>query len=230
MMGSNHPLFMCLLMSYCYRLKLCYNNSMINTIDYYNKNYEPFIQSTRDVVFNSTQDKFLDKVSNAFSNTKPKNISLIDFGCGSGRDVKYFKDKGFSIEAIDGCAELCKAASDYSGVEVKEVLFQDWKPSHQFHGIWACASILHLPKNELLDVLKTLSLSLIENGILYTSFKYSDFEGERHGRYFTDFTEDSFKTFISVIKELKIIDYWISSDARPNRENEKWLNLILQRQ
>ena len=203
---------------------------MINTIDYYNKNYESFIQNTKDVVFNSTQDKFIDKVSTIFSNIKPQNITLIDFGCGSGRDLKYFKEKGFSIEAIDGSTELCKAASEYSGIEVKEVLFQDWKPLHKFHGIWACSSILHLPKTELLNVLNTLSSALMENGILYTSFKYSNFEGERNGRYFTDFTEDTFKNFISAIKELKILDYWITSDARPNRENEKWLNLIIQRQ
>ena len=203
---------------------------MINTIDYYNKNYESFIQNTKDVVFNSTQDKFIDKVSTIFSNIKSQNITLIDFGCGSGRDLKYFKEKGFSIEAIDGSTELCKAASEYSGIEVKEVLFQDWKPLHKFHGIWACSSILHLPKTELLNVLNTLSSALMENGILYTSFKYSNFEGERNGRYFTDFTEDTFKNFISAIKELKILDYWITSDARPNRENEKWLNLIIQRQ
>lgn len=202
----------------------------MNTLDYYNTNYESFITNTRDVVFSLTQDKFLNKITELFSSEPSGLITLLDFGCGSGRDVKYFKDKNFTVEAIDGSKELCKAATEYSGVEVKEVLFQDWKPSHLYHGIWACSSILHLPKDELLKVFVTISDGLVKNGILYTSFKYSDFEGERNGRYFTDFTEDAFKVFISDIKDLKLIDYWITSDARPGRDDEKWLNVFLQKQ
>lgn len=203
---------------------------MPNTIEYYNNNFESFIHSTRDINFASTQEKFLDAVTESFNNESPDSLSILDFGCGSGRDVKYFKERKFLIEAIDGSEELCKAASAYSGIEVKNILFQDWKASHLYNGIWACSSILHLAKPELLKVLRQIADGLFMNGILYTSFKYGNFEGERNGRYFTDFTEDSFKSFISQLNELKIIDYWITSDARPNRENEKWLNLLIKKQ
>lgn len=74
----------------------------------------------------------------------------------------------------------------------------------------------------LLPVLK-------DSGVIYTSFKYSDFEGVRNGRYFTDFTGDSFKEFIAEIPELTIEDYWITSDVRPGRGDERWLNLILRK-
>ena len=70
---------------------------------------------------------------------------------------------------------------------------------------------------------------LKEDGIIYTSFKYSEFEGERNGRYFTDFTIDSFKDFIQDMDKLTIVEYWITGDVRPGRGEEKWLNLILQK-
>ena len=65
--------------------------------------------------------------------------------------------------------------------------------------------------------------------LIYTSFKYSNFEGERNGRYFTDFTEVAFKEFLAGISELTIEDYWITGDVRPGRGEEKWLNLILRK-
>lgn len=71
--------------------------------------------------------------------------------------------------------------------------------------------------------------ALKDTGVIYTSFKYGDFEGERNGRYFTDFMEDTFQEFIKVIPELKIEDYWITDDVRPGRCDEKWLNLLLRK-
>jgi hypothetical protein len=68
--------------------------------------------------------------------------------------------------------------------------------------------------------------ALKDKGIIYTSFKHSDFEGMRNGRYFT---LESFKNFIKDIPSLDILEYWISGDVRQGREDEKWLNLILQR-
>ena len=69
--------------------------------------------------------------------------------------------------------------------------------------------------------------ALHKGGIIYTSFKYGDFEGVRNGRYFTDFTEDSFRTFISEIEQITVEMQWVTSDVRPGRQDEKWLNMIL---
>ena len=65
-----------------------------------------------------------------------------------------------------------------------------------------------------------MNLALKQNGIIYTSFKYGDFEGERNGRYFTDMTEISFKKLVENIKDLKIKEYWITSYLRPKRGEE----------
>ena len=71
--------------------------------------------------------------------------------------------------------------------------------------------------------------ALKENGVIYTSFKYGNFEGERNGRYFTDFREDTFQEFIKEIPELTVEEQQITFDVRPGRGEEKWLNLILRK-
>lgn len=194
---------------------------MDHTIDYYNLNAENFIESTQNVDMHQAQDRFLRLLD--------ENASILDFGCGSGRDTRYFLDKGYQVTATDGSAELCKRASAFTGIEVKEMLFQELDDMGAYDGIWACSSILHLPKIELLPVICKMCMALKDNGVIYTSFKYSDFEGVRNGRYFTDFTEDSFKEFIAEIPELTIEDYWITGDVRPGRGDERWLNIILRK-
>lgn len=190
------------------------------TIDYYNQNADSFIQGTVSVDFKETQDKFLMLLAGK---------KVLDFGCGSGRDTKYFLNAGLDVVAIDGSEELCKSASAYTGIHVKHMLFQELDEVDCYDGIWACSSILHLTKDELRIVMNKMSRAIKPNGIIYTSFKYGNFEGERNGRYFTDFTLEAFKDFAKDVKEIAIEEYWITGDVRTGREEEKWLNLILRK-
>ena len=194
---------------------------MNNTIQYYQQNAEQFSRETRSVDFSQNQDKFMSKLK--------KNDTILDFGCGSGRDTKCFLEHGFQVEAIDGSEELCRLASEFTGIKVKHLLFQELAEKDKYDGIWACSSILHLPKQELIEVIQKMSLALKSKGIIYTSFKYGTFEGERNGRYFTDMTEDSFEEILQATKELQIEEQWITLDVRPGRGEEKWLNLILRK-
>ena len=191
------------------------------TIDYYNLNAENFIENTQNVDMHLAQDKFLHLLN--------EGAAILDFGCGSGRDARYFLSKGYQVTATDGSAEICRLASVFTGIEVKYMLFQELDEVNSYDGIWACSSILHLPKKELLSVIRKMCVALKEAGIIYTSFKYGDFEGERNGRHFTDFTEDSFQDFIKEVPEIMIVENWITGDVRPGRGEEKWLNLILQK-
>lgn len=191
------------------------------TINYYNSNVKEFVSGTVSVNFESTQKKFISKL--------PENALILDFGCGSGRDTKYFISRGYRVDAIDGSIELCKFASEYTGIEVKNMYFQELAEVGKYDGIWACSSILHLPPNELVEVMKKMVLALKKQGIIYTSFKYGTFVGERNGRYFTDMTEEIFADFIKQIETVMVIEQWVTSDVRPKRGDEKWLNLILQK-
>ena len=77
-----------------------------NTINYYNKHAKSFIQTTRSVDFTSIQNKFLSYL--------PPEASILDFGCGSGRDTKYFLKQNYNVTAIDGSEAICKEASKYT--------------------------------------------------------------------------------------------------------------------
>lgn len=192
-----------------------------DTINYYNTNAHSFVSATLSVDFTQTQDKFLHLL--------PPTASILDFGCGSGRDAKYFLDAGMQVDATDGSEELCRLASEYAGIPVRQMLFEELDAKAQYDGIWACSSILHLPKEALKDVLKKMIAALKEHGIIYTSFKYGTFEGERNGRFFTDFTEETFREFVADVDGIRIEEMWITGDVRPDRGDERWLNLILRK-
>ena len=192
-----------------------------DTLDYYDNHAYEFYKSTIKVEFAVTQERFLGKLQNG--------AYILDFGCGSGRDTKYFLEKGYKVDAIDGSKELCSLASEYIGIEVKNMFFQQLSEVEKYDGIWACSSILHLAKDELNEVIQKMIKALKQNGIIYTSFKYGDFAGERNGRFFTDMTQSKFAGFLKEIEGLEIEEQWITFDARPGRGEEKWLNLILRK-
>ena len=194
---------------------------MIPTIDYYDKNATEYSESTIGVDFSATQERFLRYI--------PSHAKILDFGCGSGRDAKYFLDKGYDVDAIDGSKEFCRLASVYTGITVKQMLFQELASVNEYDGIWACASILHLQKDDLILVLHKMATALKNTGVIYASFKYGTFFGERQGRYFTDFNEERLTEILALVPELQYREFWISSDVRPDRSDEKWLNVILSR-
>ena len=191
------------------------------TLQYYREKRDSFFDGTVCADMEATRNRFLSfLVSGAY---------ILDFGCGSGRDTKAFLNLGYKVDAADGSAELCRRASEYTGVPVRQMLFSELEAVDTYDGIWACASILHLPKPELNTVLNKISIALKDNGILYTSFKYGTFEGMRNNRYFTDFTEKTLIRFWKNIEHLTIIEQWITQDVRVGREDEKWINILARR-
>ncbi len=196
-------------------------NTEQTTIEYYNQRSEQFTSTTVDLEFSDIQDRFLKYL--------PEGSLILDYGCGAGRDSRYFIQKGYSVEAIDGSAEMVRIASKTAGIPVKQMLFGDLEETEKYDGIWACASILHVPFAQMADIYVRMHRALKENGILYVSYKYGDFEGLRNDRYFTDFTEEKFAAFLKTVPALTVLEQWVSSDARPGRSEEKWLNAVLRK-
>ena len=178
---------------------------MDDTLQYYNQHAKAYVDSTRDVEFSQTQERFLQYLE--------PGARILDFGCGSGRDTKYFRNRGFQVEAVDGSAEFVRIASEYTGI----------------NGIWACSSILHLPCAELEVVLGKMARALRRRGIVYTSFKYGTEEGERSGRYFTNMTEEKMAGLLERISVYDVEEMWVTFDVRPGRGDERWLNMILRK-
>lgn len=150
---------------------------------------------------------------------------VLDAGCGSGRDSKAFIQHGFSVVAFDASKEMCKAASELIGQEVWQMKFQEIAFEEEFDGIWACASLLHVPYEELPNVMNKLHKALKDNGALYVSFKYGEGTKRRGDRTFSDFTEESVKVLLNDT-EFEVIECGITSDTRPGRDDEKWVNVI----
>ena len=191
------------------------------TLAYYDQNAAAFAAGTEKVDFAEMQDQFLALL--------PPGSKILDFGCGSGRDTRYFLDRGYCVDATDGSEEMCRYAEKYTGIPVRKMLFSELNAVDVYDGIWACSSILHVRLPELPDVFGKMVRALRKHGIIYTSFKYGTYAGMRNGRYFTDFTEESFEKFLSDIPNLRMRRMWVTSDVRPGRADEKWLNLILEK-
>ncbi|MCG6202419.1 class I SAM-dependent methyltransferase [Psychromonas antarctica] len=187
---------------------------------YYKANAQDFYYSTVDVDMQALYSQFLPLI--------PAGGSILDAGCGAGRDSRAFIDHGFDVEAFDASIELAELASQLIGKKVAVDLFQTYKNNKQFDAIWACASLLHAPLLELPSVFNALSAMLKVDGLFYCSFKYGDQEIERNGRLFTNLNESSFAQQI-IDSPLEIAAQWITGDLREGRESEKWLNVIMRK-
>ena len=189
------------------------------TIRYYDENAENFIGDTLDADISQVAERFITRL--------PKWASILDWGCGSGRDSLAFLKAGYDVTAVDLSNEMAKAAENLTGLRVRNESFKDLSDIEAYDGIWACSSLLHVEKDDLPAVLKVARRALRGCGCVYVSFKYGDYEGIRNGRYFTDLTEGALASILEDGTGLKIDEFWITGDVRPGRENEKWLNAIL---
>ncbi len=194
---------------------------MFNTnLQYYESNAQHFYDSTISVNMQSLYQQFLPLI--------PAGGSILDAGCGAGRDSKNFIDLGFDVAAFDASEKLALLASELTGKKVDVALFQTYKSNKMFDAIWACASLLHVPLKDLPGVFLSLSRMLKPDGLLYCSFKYGTGEVARNGRVFTNLDEDSFAQQIKN-SSLRINKQWKTGDLREGRESELWLNVILQK-
>ena len=191
----------------------------MNTLDYYNKNSEEYFNSTLNVDMTNTYKEFLKLV--------PEGGKILDLGCGSGRDSMNFMKLGYEVTAVDGSKELAKKASVLLGKEVIVNTFEELELKEKFHGIWACASLLHIKREDLKIVLNNLYNNLEDNGVFYMSFKYGEKEYvDDKNRYFNCFTDESIIGFINENTKFNILGLYITEDKLGRVNEVKWVNLI----
>lgn len=193
---------------------------MINrTLDFYNNNSKTYIESTLSVDMSHLYNDFLKHI--------PKGGHILDLGCGSGRDSLEFIKQGYNVTAVDGSKELSIAASKLIEQEVICSKFEELQLTEKFHGIWACASLLHVNRKDILDVIKNTSSNLKDNGVFYMSFKYGEKEYiDEKGRYFNCYTEETFNELISKVEGLDIMKIYKTIDIVPGRGDIIWLNIL----
>lgn len=187
---------------------------------YYDLNADEFFANTVNADMTATRNRFLSQVSTG--------RHVLDAGCGSGRDVTAFVDAGYRVTAFDASKELVERATRHTGVHVLHMTFEEIVWTAEFDGIWACASLLHVPQVDLQKVMTKLDMALRPHGVLYGSFKYGKGEVQRDGRTFTNQTETTLGKLMKTVPSLIPIDFWISRDVRPGKADQ-WLNFLCQR-
>ena len=188
---------------------------------YYDQQAHTFFDGTVEVDMTPLYGRFLPLLGDG--------AAILDAGCGSGRDALAFANLGYSVTAFDASPALAALAENYTGRPVHCLRFQDITWQAQFDGIWACASLLHVPTVELPEVMDRLRAALKSGGILYASFKYGSGEREHHGRRFTDLDEPGLAGLLDQVPCLEPVETWVTGDLRPGREAERWLNTLLRR-
>jgi 2-polyprenyl-3-methyl-5-hydroxy-6-metoxy-1,4-benzoquinol methylase len=192
-----------------------------DNVDYYEQNAAVFFEATAHVDATSLYLPFLQAM--------PAGAHILDAGCGSGRDSLAFKQRGFQITAFDASTKLAALAAAHIGQPVHVLSFREIQWTREFDGIWACASLLHVPYAELNAVSQRLARALRPSGVMQCSFKYGTSERTAHGRHFTDMDEVRFEAIAAQAGVLHIIDIWQTVDLRPAREHERWLNVLLEK-
>ncbi|MCV2366966.1 DUF3427 domain-containing protein [Roseateles oligotrophus] len=191
---------------------------MTKTLNYYDDNADSFFASTVDVDMSALRERFLARLQ--------PGASILDAGCGSGRDAKAFAAQGFLVAAFDASPALAALASQHIGIEVETQTFADVDEVARYDGIWSCASLLHLPQAEIPPALVRLWRALRAGGSFYLSFKHGKGERSQGGRHFTDVDEAGLKAWLTELPELASIETWLTEDCRPDR-TEQWVNALV---
>lgn len=187
------------------------------TIEYYDKNASRYCAATRKVDMSYCRNKFLDYLE--------QGASILDAGCGSGRDAKKFILLGHPVTAMDASLMMCKEAEKLLEKQVLNMTFQDMTFDNEFDGIWACASLLHVPQKEMNAVISNLRRALKPNGIIYASFKYGIGERLEQGRLFHDFEEEEITKLFRGCR-FSVLEVFITQDVCRGREGELWANVL----
>jgi SAM-dependent methyltransferase len=188
------------------------------TEDYYDRRAKEFYDNSVEADVSELYKGFLDLV--------PDGGWILDAGCGSGRDSKAFLEMGYQVEAIDASASMADLASKLTGLDVKERRFEEIDTVDRYDGVWACASLLHVPYSELARNLNSLVNAVKDSGVIYASFKLGDGERQIEGRSFTDMNPQRVEQLLLEFPTVRLVDAFITSDVRPGRD-EEWINLLL---
>jgi len=229
------------------RLKQGFNLSMTNkhfqallnqiestTLGHYEANAESFWLGTKDHDVSQnitaflqalTQDKAQNKEQDKAQN---KSLDILDFGCGPGRDLITFKKMGHRPIGLDGSEAFCQMAQQVSGCPVLHQSFLNLNLAPaSFHGIFANASLFHVPSQELAGVLAKLHGALREGGILFTSNPRGSgegWQGDRYGNYM-EFEQSS-----ACLQQagFEVLHHYYRPQGQP-RHMQPWLAIVCKR-
>jgi ubiquinone/menaquinone biosynthesis C-methylase UbiE len=175
---------------------------MKQTIETYKNQHEKFIKIYENNTVERDQDDFL-RLLDAIKGKK-----ILDAGCGTGTHAQYFSQKGYEVTGIDLVDEFLEHArkrcsAEFIKMDLRKITFGP----ESFDGIWSCASLLHIPKHELMPVFENYRRILTDKGVVYTSVKKGTGENEENGRFFSYHTLDGLESFLQDAGFQSLIKY-----------------------
>ncbi|PTR09946.1 ubiquinone/menaquinone biosynthesis C-methylase UbiE [Nitrosospira sp. Nsp5] len=188
-----------------------------------------FYETHADEYFRRTVSLDLSHLHNRFLSLVDPGGSILDAGCGSGRDLRVFLNRGYQVTGIDASNALARLAQSYSGASCIPMRLEDLSFDQRFDAVWACASLLHFPKFMLLQILRRLYRAIVPGGVLYASVQSGYGESfASDGRFYAYY---QLTEFVSLIEESGFIinDAWNSEDSLPNRPPIQWINVLAHR-
>ncbi|MBS6182775.1 class I SAM-dependent methyltransferase [[Clostridium] innocuum] len=191
-----------------------------DTIEYYNTHADEYCAETRDVNMSGLYAEFGKYL-------KP-GCKILDLGCGSGRDSKYFYDKGYQVVAVDPSIEMCKKTRELVPIDVLEMRAEDLKFENEFDAVWACASLLHINRKYMPLTLDKILKSLKSKGVLYASWKTGNDELTQSDRMFTNYSKEEVIDLFEASMSSLIVELWITQDSI--KRNISWTNVIIKKQ
>ena len=198
------------------------------TLEHYDSRAEDFWQGTRDHDVRQNMSALLRHIEAG----PPPNLppfTILDFGCGPGRDLKAFADLGHVAVGLEGSARFAAMAREYSGCEVLQQDFLKLDlPPVRFDGVFANASLFHVPGRELPRVLRELHASLKPGGVLFSSNpRGGNEEGWNRGRYGAYHDLEAWRGYLTAAGFAELEHYY-----RPPglpREQQPWLASVWRR-
>ena len=188
-------------------------------MNYYEENAQTYYNKTKDADMTDSCNRFAKYIRPAGR--------ILDIGCGSGRDMKYFKSLGFSPEGLEPSKGLWELAEKNTGLPVHCITLQAYRPSAPYDGIWACASLLHLTEEEILEFFKRSCEFTAPGGYIYFSGKNGIETGvSEDGRFFLEFTDELIEKILRENENLELVEKWYSEDVT-GRKDFRWMNVIL---
>ena len=190
------------------------------TIRFYDTHSEEFAQAANTADMHRDYEHFLRYV--------PKGGTIVDMGCGSGRDLKFFREAGYVASGVDASEGMCRVAREYSLCDVVHCDALSWTAASKIDAIWSNGSLLHLHTDDIIAFIRTKTEFLKTGGILYSSMKAGIPEGfDEKGRYFTPFSETIVESALADGK-LEIAERWTEGDSL-GREGFHWEAVILRK-
>lgn len=188
------------------------------SIAFYEQNAEDFFQRTVQIDMSDARERFAALL--------PAGGRVLDAGCGSGRDALAFHQAGFRGAAMEAAPALADFARAHTGLPVQVMTFQEVAWVEAFDGIWACASLLHVPRQDLAAAVGRLRDALVSGGVIYMSFKLGSQDRQVDGRLFTDLDEAGARALLAAVGGLEILQMTVEDSRKSHAVGERWLALI----